>query len=271
MLGSNIVAFAVWFILSFVVYTSLRLFDERSTAKLAARIDFQKYEINPTITWLARRVGLKNALRVSWMIFGSCFAVVDALVSQIHTFGVPIFALIVGFGHVLAAIHNNRLFYTVEKIGVEEFENEHELSMGELARFGWWQRIRVISKSEPTAILMLILAAPLVLTLGYAMLATEAFTNVVFPGKFLFIPLNIAFCFVIALVIIQPAPALGLLVLSSRYAHQSHGQRQSRNSGRVITIRLELPIKVVAEALAAARTEGANLVKIEAPISFKEE
>jgi hypothetical protein len=266
-LGLNIVTFGLWFIWSFSVYTSLRWFDERSTAKLAARIDLQKHEINPTITWLARRVGLKNAFRASWLVIGSCVAMVDAFINQIHTFGVPILALIVGFDHVLAAAHNNRLSYTVEKIGVEEFENEHELSMHELARFGWWQRIRLISKSEPAAILMLILAAPLVATLGYAMLATEAFTIIAFPEKLLFIPLNIALCFVIALVFIQPAPALGLLILSSRYAHQPHGQRRSRNSRGVETIRLELPIKVVAEALAAARRESADVVKMEIPIS----
>ncbi len=266
----NMIVFGLWFAESFCVYTFLRSFDVRSTAKLAERIDLQKHEINPTITWLATRLGLKNAFRVTWLVIGFGVATADAYINQGFTFGIPIYALIVGFAHVLAAAHNTRVSYVVDKIGVKEFEREHEEHMRELANLDWRQRIGLVARSDPTSILMLVLALPLAIALGYAMVATELFTIVALPEKLLIIPLNTAFCFVLAMVLIQPAFALGPLILSRRYSRQFEGRGAVEDGGESGSVHLELPVAVVAEALEAARTGGESVVKITVPITPEE-
>jgi hypothetical protein len=70
----------------------------------------------------------------------------------------------------------------------------------------------------------------------------------------------------IAIILIQPAFALGPLILSSRYAHQPAQEKQTENSREVEPIHVELPVALVAQALASAKTEGASVVRIEVNI-----
>jgi len=53
-------ALALLFTQSFFVYSLLRYFDEKSTRKLAKRLDLQKHEVNPLLTFLARRWSIQG-------------------------------------------------------------------------------------------------------------------------------------------------------------------------------------------------------------------
>ncbi len=266
----NLLFFAAIFVESFMTYSLLRRFDVSSTAKLAARLDLQKYEINPTITWLARKIGLEKAFTVTWLVIGLSVATADGFVNLSFPYGVPVFALIIGFGHVLAAAHNTHVSYVLDKVGIQQFEREHEERMTELASLSWWGRLRAIFHSDPGSIIMLVLALPLVYVLGYAMVATELFTRVVIPNIYLILPLNVAFCFLMAMVVIHPAFALGPLVLASRYSHNIRAQGSPKASVGSDGIRIDLPVAMVAQALDAARADGDSVVRISFPRITKE-
>src|SRR5437016_14066056 len=68
---------ALLFAESFVVYSLLRYPDEKSTKKLAQRVDLQKHEVNPLLTLLARKWSLNAAFRVTWVLTASIIAAVD--------------------------------------------------------------------------------------------------------------------------------------------------------------------------------------------------
>jgi len=257
---------AAIFVLSFVTYTVLRQFDERSTEQLAEVIDLQKHEVNPTITWLARRMGLKKAMRLTWLIIAISVASADAYVNISFPYGVPIFALVIGFGHVLAAANNKHVAYVVDKIGVEEFEREHDKRMRELAKLPFWGKMRQISRSDPASVLMLVAVIPLVAALGYAMVATELFTVVTSPFKLLIMPINAALCFVIAMLVIQPAFALAPLIISRRYSGKSDGAESQANQSNS-TVSIEVPVTVVVKALESAQKNGESAVKISIPVA----
>jgi len=258
---------AAIFILSFVTYSFLRQFDEKSTAELDKVIDLQKHEINPTITWLSARIGLKRAMRLTWIIIATGVATGDAYIATGFPYGVPILALIVGFGHVLAAASNKHVSYLVNKLGVEEFEREHDERMQELARVNFVGKLRLIYKANPTSILMLLVATPLVAALGYAMVATELFTVISVPFKFVVIPLNVAFCFIIATLVIQPAFAIGPLMLSRRYSKR-HAAVTADSAPSTVSI--QVPVTVVTAALESARKNGELSVRITIPISLSD-
>ena len=256
----------VVFALSFIIYTILRDFDVKSTLQLADIIDLQKHEVNPTITWLARRMDLKQAMRLTWFAIGIPVAAADAYVNQAFPYGVPIYALIFGFSHVLAAANNKRVAFAVSKMGVEEFEREHDQQMQEMAKLNLAGRLRLIFRSNPRSILMLVLALPLVAALGYAMVATELFTVVVSHDLLLVIPLNIAFCLIIATLIIEPAFALAPLILSRRYRGSPTGGVSEGQAKPETTVNIQVPVSVVMQALEAARKNGEAAVKIAIPV-----
>src|SRR6266702_8736923 len=91
---------AVTFAVSFVTYSGLRHFDQGSTRLVAERVDIQKHEINPLLTRLARRWGLANAFRITWFMFATGVATMDALLNTLVSFGVPAVALLFGSVHV---------------------------------------------------------------------------------------------------------------------------------------------------------------------------
>ncbi len=257
---------AAIFGLSFITYSVLRQFDEKSTADLAEVIDLQKHEVNPTITWLSARIGLKKAMRLTWIIIATGVATGDAYIATGFPYGVPILALIMGFGHVLAAASNKHVSYLVNKLGVEEFEREHDERMRELAGESLFGKLRLIYSANPTSILMLVVTTPLVAALGYAMVATELFTVIAVPFKYIIIPLNVAFCFIIAVLVIQPAFALGPLILSRRYGNMSAKVEQEGEAPSAPTVDIQVPVLVVVQALEAARKSGEAVVKIAIPI-----
>ena len=257
---------AAIFVLSIVNYSFLRQFDEKSTEELAKVLDLQKHEVNPTITWLSARIGLKRAMRVTWVIIATGVATGDAYIAMSFPYGVPILALVVGFGHVLAAASNKHVSYLVNKLGVEEFEREHEERMKELAGETFFGKLRLIYKANPTSILMLVVTTPLVLALGYAMVATELFTVIAVPFKYVVIPLNVAFCFIIAVLVIQPAFALGPLILSRRYKASSIEKGHDGVTPDQATVSIEVPVPVVIQALEAAKKSGESAVRIAIPV-----
>src|SRR3989442_11130688 len=116
----------VWFALSFITYTLLRQPDEHTTSKLAERLDIERHEVNPTITWLAKRLGLKRTLLATWLVIGLALATADTYLEQTIPLTLPLFALIVGFAHVLAAANNTRVGYLLDSLGIEEFERQHD-------------------------------------------------------------------------------------------------------------------------------------------------
>jgi hypothetical protein len=258
---------AAIFALSFITYTVLRQFDERSTEQLAKVIDLQKHEVNPTITWLARRMDLKKAMRLTWLMIAIPVASADAYVNIGFPYGVPIFALVIGFGHVLAAANNKHVAYVVEKLGVEEFEREHDNRMRELANLRFWGKMRQIFRSDPASVLMLIAVVPLVAALGYSMVATELFTIATSPYKLLIMPINAALCFVIAMLVIQPAFALAPLIISRRYSRSKSPSNGRDASQPNATVSIEVPVSVVVKALESAQKDGGLVVKISIPVS----
>jgi hypothetical protein len=266
----NPVYVAVIFGWSFMVYTFLRGFDVRSTMQLASIIDLQKHEVNPTIAWLTRRMDLKYAMRLTWLAIGVPVAAADAYVNQGFPYGVPIYALIFGFSHVLAAANNKRVAYTISKVGVAEFEREHDQQIREMSKLSLTGKLRLIFKSNPRSVLMLALALPLVAALGYAMVATELFTVVVSHDLVLVIPLNVAFCLIIATLIIEPAFALAPLILARRYRALPMKDKHEGQDVAAAAVNIQVPVSVVVQALESARRNGEAAVRITIPVSMDE-
>src|SRR5207245_7837743 len=97
------IATAIVFAESFTVYSLLRQFDVRSTRKLAERIDLQKHEVNPLLTFLTKRLSLNTAFRATWVLTASAIALSDTYLNTVVSWGVPAIAFIFGTIHLLAA------------------------------------------------------------------------------------------------------------------------------------------------------------------------
>jgi hypothetical protein len=258
----------VLFAESFLIYSFLRRFDERSTARLAAKIDLQKHEVNPTITWLAKKVGLRKAFLVTWLVIATGVATADVFINEGFPYGVPVFALIVGFGHILAAANNKHVSYLVDKFGPTEFERQHEENMRELSSLGFGGKLRLLFNRNPASLIMLVMAIPLLSIIGYAMVATELFTVVVNPMKLpvLVIPINVGFCFIVSFILIEFTLAIAPFILASRFSHSAGAGSPGSPATKPGTILFEVPVSVVEQALESARTDDSTVVKIAVPI-----
>jgi hypothetical protein len=98
------------------------------------------------------------------------------------------------------------------------------------------------------------------------MVATELFTVVTSPYKLLIMPINVALCFVIAMLVIQPAFALAPLIISRRYSGSS-GNGKSEGSQTSGSVSIEVPVTVVVKALESAQKNGESAVRISIPVS----
>src|SRR3989442_169658 len=89
-------ALALLFAQSFAVYSLLRYFDEKSTRTLAKRLDLQKHEVNPLLTFLARRWSLNAAFRTTWLVIASGIAAADTFLGITVSWGIPAVAFFFG-------------------------------------------------------------------------------------------------------------------------------------------------------------------------------
>ena len=256
----------VWFALSFITYTLLRQPDEHTTSKLAERLDIERHEVNPTITWLAKRLGLKRTLLATWLVIGLALATADTYLEQTIPLTLPLFALIVGFAHVLAAANNTRVGYLLDSLGIEEFERQHDESMRELLRLSWKARIMLLFRSNTEAFLMSILALPLAIALGYSLVASNFFIVLYTPDKFLVLPITAALAFILALLLVYPAKIVGPIILAIRLA-KNHPNEEESDAAAMRVASIELPVPLVEHALSEAIARGVDVVRITAPLT----
>src|SRR2546427_10409445 len=86
---------------SFILYSFLRYFDEKSTRKLAERLDLQKHEVNPFLTLLTRRWGLNKAFQTTWLLAATGIASADTFLGFTISWGIPAVALLFGTVHLV--------------------------------------------------------------------------------------------------------------------------------------------------------------------------
>src|SRR2546422_1132795 len=108
---ANLTPSIITFVFSFFAYSMLRYLDQSSTKRLARRLDIQKHELNPLLTWLARKWGLDRAFWITYLVFAIGIAMVDVFLNTVATFGFPAAAYLFGLMHVLAAANNLELDY----------------------------------------------------------------------------------------------------------------------------------------------------------------
>src|SRR5881397_1174625 len=139
-------ALALLFIESFAAYSLLRYFDVKSTKKLARRLDFQKHEVNPLLTMLARRWGLNAAFRITWLVMASGIASIDTFLGTLVSVGIPAAAFFFGTNHLLAAASNIQTDYLTRSMSREEIEAQTYKFARDLSSLSWKGRWTLLTK-----------------------------------------------------------------------------------------------------------------------------
>ena len=258
----------LWFVYSFAVYTVLRQFDEISTRRLAEEIDLQRYEVNPTVVWLTKRLSLKQTFILTWLVIGVFVGVLDAVSEQLHAFGVPFFALIFGFSHIFAAAHNTKVYNQLKRMSLQEFEEIQTRRLQELSDATLLKRVKLVFSGNPVAFLVAVLA-PFTLT---GLFLSMAAANSLLDGhrqlvNYLLL-INFTIPFIMAFIIVQISFVIGPFILSNRYYRNKQNGKVSKVpiQGMATSLTLELSVAHIEEALNDARARGAETVKISAEL-----
>ncbi len=120
-----------WFLISVAVYSALRTPDVVTTALLAQHVDIHKHESNFLMLPLIKSLGFWATMILTWVLFAALIGVLDSLYLLFP--GVPIVAVLLGSGHILAAFNNAELYFRGKHFGFDSLE-EASQRVGRLMR-----------------------------------------------------------------------------------------------------------------------------------------
>ncbi|TMI16843.1 hypothetical protein E6H32_10340 [Candidatus Bathyarchaeota archaeon] len=249
---------ALLFAESFVVYSLLRYPDEKSTKKLAQRVDLQKHEVNPLLTLLARKWSLNAAFRVTWVLTASIIAAADTFLGITISPGIPAVAFFFGTVHVLAAASNIQLDYRTKNTSREEIDAETYKFARSLSSLDWKGRwTLLIERYAFTFVVTIVsLAAIFLYLLSSAIDPTSEFSNV---GAVIS---NLSSVEIGAILLFFPSIFFGSIAWSRRLT-------KFYRSGKLVGPAgpggqyIEIPVSIAEEALNIAKSKQASTIRLQ--------
>jgi len=252
---------------SVVTYSILRLPDQASTAALAKRMDLQTHEINPILTFLARRYGLKRSFQITWIVFALGIALADVALNTVASFGIPVIALFFGTTHWLAAAHNVELDYNTEGLTPDEVRDHDREFVVKLRSLDWRGRLALLFKKDIFTVMAAVLCVIVLVMVETAPLmgaltGHPSTTATIYAG---------AVVLALGFLAYFPSVILGTLVWARRVSkvpspagdanviRGEDGSPCTPSSGRYV----EISVGVVEAALSEAKANGADTIRLE--------
>src|SRR5437879_10533978 len=246
------------FVFSFFAYSMLRYLDQSSTKRLARRLDIQKHEINPLLTWLTRKWGLDKAFWITYFVFAVGIGLIDVTLNTLATFGFPAAAYLFGLLHVLAAANNLELDYDTRGLTKEQIESGTFQFVEELSGLSLKKSLGLLAEKYAFTVIASVLSFIAILSIALG----DPVSKLV--GR----PYLGAVMFQMALVLLFSIPffysalMVGLLLWSRRLVRMYRkGQLPNPNSG--LDRHIDLDVSVVEEALVVARANNTSTIRIE--------
>jgi len=251
-------ALALLFTQSFSVYSLLRYFDEKSTRKLAKRLDLQKHEVNPLLTFLARTWSLNTAFRTTWLVIASGIAAADTFLGITVSWGIPAVAFFFGTVHILAAASNTQLDYRTKDMSREEIDAETYKFARSLSILDWKGRWTLFTGRYAFTFIVTIISliAIFLYLLSSTIASTTGFSNVGAAMS------NMATVEIGAILLFFPSVFFGTIAWSRRLT-------KSYRSGKLVEPTssaahyVEIPISIAEEALNIAKSKQASTIRLE--------
>jgi len=250
------IATAIVFAESFTVYSLLRQFDVRSTRKLAERIDLQKHEVNPLLTFLTKRLSLNTAFRATWVLTASAIALSDTYLNTVVSWGVPAIALLFGTIHLLAAASNMELEYRTRSMSPAEIEADTYEFAKQLSGLNWKGRLSLLA--ERYAFNVVVTAISLVTIVGFEL--SDTISKLTHSSNSGAVMSNAALLNMMALLFFFPTVFFGTLIWSRRLVKFYDSGKLDPPQGHEYSI--EIPIAVAEEALNLANSKQASTIRL---------
>jgi len=249
---------ALLFAESFVVYSLLRYPDQKSTKKLARRLDLQKHEVNPLLTLLARKWSLNAAFRVTWVLTASGIAAADTFLGITVSLGIPAVAFFFGTVHILAAASNTQLDYRTKNTSREEMDAETYKFARSLSALDWKGRwTLLIERNAFTFVVTIIsLAGIFLYLLSSAIDPTSEFSNV---GA---VMSNLSFVEIGAILLFFPSIFFGTITLSRRLTKFYRSGKLVGPTGPGAQY-IEIPVSIAEEALNIAKSKHSSRIRVQ--------
>ncbi len=249
---------ALIFAESFAVYSLLRYYDEKSTKKLARRLDLQKHEANPLLTLLAKRWSLNAAFRTTWLLTASGIAAADTFLGITVSWGIPAIAFFFGTVHLLAAASNIQLDHRTRNMSREEIEAETYEFARSLSALDWKGRWTLLTERYAFTFVVTIisLAAIFLYLFSSAISSITGFSNVGAAMS------NMALVEIGAVLIFFPSMFLGTVIWSRRLTKfYSLGKLggPAGLGGKYV----EIPVSIAEEAVSMAKSKNASTIRLQ--------
>jgi len=252
----------ITFVVSLFTYSLLRYTDQSSTKKVAKRLDIQKHEINPLLTWLAKKWGLDNAFRITFVIFALGVASTDVVINTPAIFGFPAVALFTGTLHALAATSNLELDYETKGLTPEQIEARTFRFAQQLSSLTPRARVFLLLEKYAFTFFVAVLSVIVFVFIRFGDSIAQL-TNRPVLGAAMF---NMALVILFSLLLFYPSLLMGILIWSRRLVDMFR-KGQLQNPGPAANY-IDMDVSVLKEALETAIANNAPTIRIQVDESF---
>jgi len=244
----------VAYLYSLVTYSCFQFLDMWSTKMALSKLDIEKHEINPLLVKLKKRFGFNVSLFLMWALIANSVALFDALLIQ-SVFGLILLCYFFGLFHLLAVFNNLQIYFEVQFVGAETFEQNTEFLIQELAKQSPLGKIAMLLRLNLFNVFLSIFGV-VTLFLSTQLLSVLQFrlTEPISLFLFYFPPMMI-----LVLIMFFPMRVFGMFLIYRRRLGQSksnNGRAQDNHSPMI-----SLPVSVLESALNNAKANNAEYVQ----------
>lgn len=246
----------VW-ISSFLLYSSLRIFDVESTRLVLAKLDPELHEMNIIAIPLFKKFGFNKTMIITWLVFASGLAFFDAYVFY-PQIGFPILWLVFGIFHLLAAASNYQLHFQTGILGAETIEENTKRLIRMLQRLSPFRKVVFLIKWNFLNI-CLALYGVIALILTYLLLSA---LNISLRGPIPYLLLLTPPIMMFDLIMFFPTIVFGHLIITRRRLRLINDKDiRSEENRRYLTVSVDC----LEKALNEAKTTSADYVQFLVP------
>jgi len=246
----------IW-ILSFLLYSILRIPDVESTRLALAKLDPELHEMNEIVTFLFKKVGFKKTMITTWLLFASGIAFLDTYIFY-PMIGFPVLWLILGIFHLMAAANNYQLHFQTEIIGAEAIEENTKCLIAMLKKLSPWRKVIFLTRWNFVNI-FLALYGVFALVLTYFLLSAM---NISLTGPIPYLLLVTPPIMIFDLIMFFPTIVFGNLIITRRRLKLLNDKdTNSEENQKYLTV----SVGCLEKALNEAKTNSAEYVRFLIP------
>jgi hypothetical protein len=248
----------VAYLYSLAVYTCFQHLDILSTKLVLSKLDVEKHELNPLLVFLKKKVGIRAAFWVMWLLIANSIAAFDAFYIQ-TIFGFTLACFFVGMFHLFAAFNNLQIYFETQFVGADNVERNTSFLIQELKKRSRSGKIVLLLKLNSFNLFLsifgvatLVLSTRLLETLQFRFSAPISVFLLYFPPMM-----------ILALILFTPYKVLGMLFICKRRLDKpapistADSDLQEHQAHTLVS----LPVDILEAALKKAKANNAKHVQ----------